>query len=44
MSSERESLAIKFLDQLIKNVDIVADAEIDKIVKVPEKYLLNEIA
>jgi hypothetical protein len=33
MNSEREKLAMQFLDQLIKNVDIIADAEIEKIVQ-----------
>ena len=29
---EREVLAIKYLDQLIKQIDVVADSDLDKLV------------
>ena len=33
MEVEREALTLKFLAELIKNIDVVADAEIEKIVR-----------
>jgi len=34
MEVEREALTLKFLAELIKNIDVVADAELEKIVRV----------
>ena len=33
MEVEREALTLKFLAELIKNIDVVADAELEKIVR-----------
>jgi len=33
MEIERETLPLKFLEELIKNIDIVAEADLDRIVR-----------
>jgi len=34
MEIERETLPLKFLEELVKNIDIVAEAELDKLVRI----------
>lgn len=40
MEVEREALTLKFLDELVKNIDVVADSELEKTVESLMKQIL----